>query len=307
MAGLGVPVMETWNQTVPLWQYNHHYNPTCGDRYDCGDCTHTCHPSMYQVGGLDGLACLSGGHDGVQATLLHAPIGWTALVRSRPVCRCRQQVIGHCGSRARGRATDVFSGLTGAWAGRFGSTTCTRRCWPPRTRFLRTGPGSRRSARRAPRSPTRTEQPWYKAVLVFGAGQLSVRERTNGHAVRCPLCPQSLGWAAADAPAWACGCQPWRGPAWMRCTCAGQDCCCCGFACVGLGSLWSLAGLARMLGGTAAGTGVPARAPLATRDSPCDLVGLSLCPLCLVWLDRKLLRCALRLSAEGACTEEIAQ
>ena len=50
VAGLGVPVMQTWNQTVPLWQYNHHYNPTCGDRYDCGDCTHTCHPSMYQVG-----------------------------------------------------------------------------------------------------------------------------------------------------------------------------------------------------------------------------------------------------------------
>ncbi|KAK9825884.1 hypothetical protein WJX81_000941 [Elliptochloris bilobata] len=49
VAGLGVPVMETWNQTVPLWQYNHHYNPTCGDRYDCGDCTHTCHPSMYEM------------------------------------------------------------------------------------------------------------------------------------------------------------------------------------------------------------------------------------------------------------------
>ena len=49
VAGLGVPVMPTWNQTVPLWQYNHHYNPTCGDKYDCGDCTHTCHPSMYEV------------------------------------------------------------------------------------------------------------------------------------------------------------------------------------------------------------------------------------------------------------------
>jgi len=49
VAALGVPVLHTWNQTVPLWQYNHHYNPNCGDRYDCGDCTHTCHPSMYEA------------------------------------------------------------------------------------------------------------------------------------------------------------------------------------------------------------------------------------------------------------------
>ena len=43
MAALGIPSMETWNQTVPMWQYYHNYN------YKSNDCTHTCHPSQYQL------------------------------------------------------------------------------------------------------------------------------------------------------------------------------------------------------------------------------------------------------------------
>ncbi|KAK9825923.1 hypothetical protein WJX81_007164 [Elliptochloris bilobata] len=45
LEALGAPVMHTWNSSVPLWQYHHHYtwpeNPN--------DCKHMCHPSAYQV------------------------------------------------------------------------------------------------------------------------------------------------------------------------------------------------------------------------------------------------------------------
>ena len=33
----GIPVINTWNQSVHMWQY-HQEN----------DCTHSCHPSVYQ-------------------------------------------------------------------------------------------------------------------------------------------------------------------------------------------------------------------------------------------------------------------
>eukprot|EP00884_Botryococcus_braunii_P003717 jgi/Botrbrau1/13346/Bobra.0158s0002.1 len=47
---LGIPIMHTWNQTLPLWWTKNHYNPSCElDDYTCGDCTHSCHPSIYQM------------------------------------------------------------------------------------------------------------------------------------------------------------------------------------------------------------------------------------------------------------------
>eukprot|EP00884_Botryococcus_braunii_P012833 jgi/Botrbrau1/21550/Bobra.174_2s0051.1 len=50
MESLGIPIMHTWNQSLPLWWTKNHYNPKCGlDDYWCGDCTHACHPSMYQI------------------------------------------------------------------------------------------------------------------------------------------------------------------------------------------------------------------------------------------------------------------
>ena len=35
MDALGVPVMRTWNETVPLWSYHHHYHPY-NPHPDCG-------------------------------------------------------------------------------------------------------------------------------------------------------------------------------------------------------------------------------------------------------------------------------
>lgn len=29
---LNIPIMRTWNETVPLWSYHHHYNMKCGDQ-----------------------------------------------------------------------------------------------------------------------------------------------------------------------------------------------------------------------------------------------------------------------------------
>ncbi|BDA42198.1 hypothetical protein COCOBI_03-0850 [Coccomyxa sp. Obi] len=47
---LNIPIMRTWNQTVPLWNFHHHYNMKCGNQVQgCPDCTHTCHPGYYQV------------------------------------------------------------------------------------------------------------------------------------------------------------------------------------------------------------------------------------------------------------------
>ena len=39
---LGIPIIHTWNLTVPMWEYYHHVA-------EKGDCTHACHPSTYQV------------------------------------------------------------------------------------------------------------------------------------------------------------------------------------------------------------------------------------------------------------------
>ena len=38
--GLGVPILATWNHTVPLWSLHHDYHPNNPHP----DCTHTCHP-----------------------------------------------------------------------------------------------------------------------------------------------------------------------------------------------------------------------------------------------------------------------
>lgn len=42
MRDLNIPILELWNQSIPLWEQHYHYNPN-------GDCTHHCHPSAYQV------------------------------------------------------------------------------------------------------------------------------------------------------------------------------------------------------------------------------------------------------------------
>ena len=42
IASLGIPIVETWNLSVPMWEYYHHVA-------EKGDCTHSCHPSGYQV------------------------------------------------------------------------------------------------------------------------------------------------------------------------------------------------------------------------------------------------------------------
>ncbi|BDA49809.1 hypothetical protein COCOBI_14-4290 [Coccomyxa sp. Obi] len=39
---LGIPIVHTWNLSVPLWQYHHSFQ-------EKDDCTHWCHPSGYQV------------------------------------------------------------------------------------------------------------------------------------------------------------------------------------------------------------------------------------------------------------------
>lgn len=45
MQGLGIPVVETWNASVPIWQYhkNAHEDP------NHHDCTHWCQPSAYNI------------------------------------------------------------------------------------------------------------------------------------------------------------------------------------------------------------------------------------------------------------------
>ena len=42
MEALGIPVLATWNESLPLWDYHHNYQSKL-------DCTHMCHPSAYQV------------------------------------------------------------------------------------------------------------------------------------------------------------------------------------------------------------------------------------------------------------------
>lgn len=47
---LDMPIMRTWNETVPIYFLHHHYNDHCGDALQgCPDCTHTCHPGYYQI------------------------------------------------------------------------------------------------------------------------------------------------------------------------------------------------------------------------------------------------------------------
>ena len=43
--GLGVPILRTWNQTVPLWSLHHDYHPNNPHP----DCTHSCHPRYVRV------------------------------------------------------------------------------------------------------------------------------------------------------------------------------------------------------------------------------------------------------------------
>ena len=39
---LGIAIMNTWNQSLPMWQYHTNFSE------QDGDCTHMCHPSEYQ-------------------------------------------------------------------------------------------------------------------------------------------------------------------------------------------------------------------------------------------------------------------
>ena len=54
MTALGIPIIETWNRSVPIWQYhkNAHEDP------NHHDCTHWCHPSAYAIWMFECLAKL---------------------------------------------------------------------------------------------------------------------------------------------------------------------------------------------------------------------------------------------------------
>ena len=54
MEELGIPLVETWNKTLPVWKYHHHYH----ENPDHNDCTHWCHPSPYQMWIYDTLLVL---------------------------------------------------------------------------------------------------------------------------------------------------------------------------------------------------------------------------------------------------------
>lgn len=51
---LGIPLIEIWNKTVPVWRYHHHYH----ENPEHSDCTHWCHPSPYQMWIYDTLVML---------------------------------------------------------------------------------------------------------------------------------------------------------------------------------------------------------------------------------------------------------
>ena len=114
-----------------------------------------------------------------------------------------QQVLARCSPLSRKRAAAVFAWLTACWVDRYGSTTCTRRCWPPRMRCSRTGLGGRRFERREPWSPPRTERPCLGAVLMFWPGQLLLQNCPHRPAGSCPVHLYALGRAAADPLMWA--------------------------------------------------------------------------------------------------------
>ncbi|KAK9821033.1 hypothetical protein WJX74_003942 [Apatococcus lobatus] len=42
MERLGIPIQHSWNKSVPLDSYHHHF-------HEWIDCTHSCHPSVYQI------------------------------------------------------------------------------------------------------------------------------------------------------------------------------------------------------------------------------------------------------------------
>eukprot|EP00884_Botryococcus_braunii_P017736 jgi/Botrbrau1/4646/Bobra.33_2s0017.1 len=44
MARLGIPIMRVWNHSLPLWHFHHHLG-----RHTKNDCTHSCHPSVYEM------------------------------------------------------------------------------------------------------------------------------------------------------------------------------------------------------------------------------------------------------------------
>jgi hypothetical protein len=45
MEQLGIPLIETWNKTLPVFRYHHHYH----ENPEHSDCSHWCHPSPYQM------------------------------------------------------------------------------------------------------------------------------------------------------------------------------------------------------------------------------------------------------------------
>lgn len=51
---LGIPVIDIWNKTIPVWRYHHHYH----ENPEHSDCTHWCHPSPYQMWIYDTLVTL---------------------------------------------------------------------------------------------------------------------------------------------------------------------------------------------------------------------------------------------------------
>ena len=67
MHQLGIPQIEIWNKTVPVWRYHHHYH----ENPEHSDCTHYCHPSPYQMWIFDTLLMLKQVFPDV---LKHAPL-----------------------------------------------------------------------------------------------------------------------------------------------------------------------------------------------------------------------------------------
>ena len=54
MAQLGIPLVETWNKTLPVFRYHHHYHENPAH----SDCSHWCHPAPYQMWIYDTLMML---------------------------------------------------------------------------------------------------------------------------------------------------------------------------------------------------------------------------------------------------------
>ena len=54
MEQLQIPLVETWNTTLPVFRYHHHYH----ENPEHSDCSHWCHPSPYQMWIYDTLTVL---------------------------------------------------------------------------------------------------------------------------------------------------------------------------------------------------------------------------------------------------------